>query len=415
VARGLGKLKALTGANMGSQTPPIGVDFGVASLKVLQIGPGPQHALMAAAQLETPPELKRDPYNRLNYQLEALPKLIHSAGMKGKRVIASIPAAQTLCKPLRMQKTDGVSLRAMVESALTMQLGCTAGQIVYRFDQVAEVLSDTGGSKTEVICIATARELVERIIKGCRAARLEPVGIHNQFNAIERAFAGRLGESPEDGADMFLDIGAGSSKVLITQKDKIVFAKNVEVGGAHLDEALAKQLGTDLAGAHAHRMTMGQLAGAPPIQPQTQAPPPEEGGGLAMLSAAMRREGEEDQSARQVRGTAVAAPSQPAPQSRVDLSEPLEILTDDIGMCIRYHQSVFPDRKITRAVFVGGECKHVGLCQHVARALRIPAQAGDPLASLTRNGKEKTVGVELGQPQPGWTVALGLCLSPADL
>jgi type IV pilus assembly protein PilM len=402
---------------MGSVAPPIGVDFGVASLKVLQIGSGDQPALIAAAQLETPAELKRDPYNRLNYQLEALPKLIHSAGMKGKRVIASIPAAQTLCKPLRLQKTEGVSLRTMVESALTMQLGCTPGQIVYRFDKVAELLSDGGGSKIEVICFATSRELVERIIKGCRSARLEPVGIHNHFNAIERAFAGRLGQNSEDGADLFLDIGAGSSKVVITHGSKIAFAKMIEVGGGHLDEALAKQLATDLAGAHAHRMTMGQLAGPPPVQPQTQAPPPEEGGGLAMLSAAMRREegdGEAGAPEAAPRQAAVASPPQPA-HPRVDLSEPLEILTDDIGMCMRYHQSVFPDKKITRAVFIGGECKHVGLCQHVARALRIPAQAGDPLAGLSRTGKERTVGVEVGQPQPGWTVALGLCFCPSDL
>ncbi|MBL8990600.1 MAG: hypothetical protein JNJ48_03365, partial [Phycisphaerae bacterium] len=100
---------------------------------------------------------------------------------------------------------------------------------------------------------------------------------------------------------------------------------------------------------------------------------------------------------------------------RVDLREPLETLTDEISMCLRYYDGLFPGRRVTRAIFVGGEARHTALCQHVARALRLPAHVADPLARLARGGAEPLTNVALNQPQPGWAVAVGLCLSPTDL
>ena len=100
---------------------------------------------------------------------------------------------------------------------------------------------------------------------------------------------------------------------------------------------------------------------------------------------------------------------------RVDLREPLETLTDEISMCLRYYDGLFPGRRVSRAIFVGGETRHTALCQHVAKALRLPAHVADPLARLARGGGEPLLNVALNQPQPGWAVAMGLCLSPTDL
>ena len=64
---------------------------------------------------------------------------------------------------------------------------------------------------------------------------------------------------------------------------------------------------------------------------------------------------------------------------------------------------------------MGGESRHLGLAQHIARTLRLPAQVADPMAGVARTGKETTTGVDFRQPQPGWAMCLGLCMSPTDL
>ena len=84
-------------------------------------------------------------------------------------------------------------------------------------------------------------------------------------------------------------------------------------------------------------------------------------------------------------------------------------------MCVRYHHSLFPQQDIDRIIFLGGEARNITLCQHVARELHLPAQLGDPLTRLEHKRSLRTPGLTLGQPQPGWAVACGLCTSPTDL
>jgi hypothetical protein len=98
-----------------------------------------------------------------------------------------------------------------------------------------------------------------------------------------------------------------------------------------------------------------------------------------------------------------------------DPSETLDCLLDELQLCIRYHQGVFPSRPIEKLVFLGGESLHVSTCQRIARTLRIGAQLGDPLARLMRMNPDKgSAGLDLRRPQPGWAVPLGLCLSDVE-
>jgi Tfp pilus assembly PilM family ATPase len=94
-------------------------------------------------------------------------------------------------------------------------------------------------------------------------------------------------------------------------------------------------------------------------------------------------------------------------------AEPLAKLVEELKLCRRYHEATFPNRPVDRLVFVGGEARQRMLCQHIARELGVAAQIGDPLVRMNRISE---VGIESGidrrQPQPGWTVAVGLSMGP---
>jgi sugar (pentulose or hexulose) kinase len=96
-------------------------------------------------------------------------------------------------------------------------------------------------------------------------------------------------------------------------------------------------------------------------------------------------------------------------------AELVDTLAGDLKMCVRYYESIFPGRTADRVIFVGGESRHVAMCQRVAQQLGLPATLGDPLARLIKDGVTRTT-VDLRQPQPGWAVAvgLGIGLSPAS-
>ena len=369
--------------------PPIAVDFGTGSLKVLQVNGSHPPGLVAAAALKTPEELQADAGARLKFQLESLPKLVKQGGFKSARAVCSIPAGLTFCKHLQVTRTEGVDRGEVARAAVAKQLMCDPMSLVCRHVEAKELT----GSRSEVICFAASLGLVERMMGAFKASRLEPVGIHSEMQALVR------GCQPEVIHDdppttLYLDIGRGCTSVVVAKGTDVRFARVIEFGGRHMDEAVAAQLKCTLTRANDHRYEVTHV--------------------IPERHAGVRAEGVAE-------GVGGAAPvmltkAQLKPIApEVDLSESMEILTDEIKMCLRYHRGLFPDEPATKVVFVGGESRHVPMCEHIARVLRLGAESADPLARVARSGKEPTSGLTLDEPQPGWAVALGMCLSPTDL
>ena len=364
---------------------PIAMDFGVGALKVLQVENGNTHSLIAAASVETPEDLLYDPARRVAFQAKALPKLLKSGKFKGKRAVAALPAAQSVCKHLQIQKPEGVNVGELATAAIAQQLERDPSQIVSRHVEVEDV--ERSSTRCEVICFTAEFTLVEKLMQILRDSKVEPVGIHSEFHALVSAFGDLRGAEEQPGATLYLDIGVGTTLIVIAHGPKLVFARMVEIGGRHMDETISRQEHCTLTEARLKRHAMTSIGSRSAV-----------GAGMAAMAAGMAQQGSADE-----------------PVEGPDLSEPVEILTDEIMMSLRYHGSLFPSTKVSRVVFVGGESRHTALCHHVAKMLRLPAQVGDPLARISRTGKEPVLGVDLSIPQPGWAVPLGLCLCPTDL
>lgn len=418
---------------MNQNSAPIAIDLGVSAMRILQVSPGEKPSLVSAASLDTPDELINDHTRRVEFQLAAVPGMIKAAGFKGKRVVCSIPACLTFCKHIQVQKIDGASLESLAKGAIAAQIGCDPSLLVMRHTVVGDVSRGTGPAQTEVICLAAAREMVERIMHAIKSTKLEPVGVHSEYLAANCAFQDlyRRKEDAET-TTIYLDLGAGSTKVLIANGPDLVFAKGIELGGSNLDEMVAKELKISLSQARQKRIAgmcqFDSVKSEASAARKGAAAAQESEGGLAMLSAGMRKEGVEPVGVSQ--STAVA---QERREGRVpdgfsddlrniadtpqefDPGEHMEILTDEISMCMRYYQSIFPDRKVDRAVFIGGGARDAAMCKHIASALKVPGQSVDPLARIKRTGKEPVAGVDFSQPQPAWTVAYGLTRAPTDL
>ncbi|MEM9560165.1 MAG: pilus assembly protein PilM [Planctomycetota bacterium] len=363
---------------IGGVQPPVAVDLGVSALKVLQLTTGEPPSLVAAASLATPGDLIDQPAKRLRFQLEALPGLVRSGKFKSQRAVCAMPAGQMLCKHLKLHLPEGADESQLVASAVAGQMGCDPGALLCRHAMVGE---RQASGKSEVICFAASRDLVGKLMQAMRSAKLEPVGIHSELHAMLRAFTspaiGPQGEAPT----LYLDIGRATTKVVIATGERMLFARAISFGGLELDSVVAKQMRCSLDRARQHRTQMDRL----------------DGGGLS-------------ESAPSGGGVVLSAP-----KPKIDLSEPIEILTDEVLMCLRYYRSLHADKPVERAVFVGGESSHEALCAEIARVLKLPAQAADPLARVGRSGNEPAEGVDLSSAQPGWAVAMGLCLSPTDL
>ncbi|MEM9065451.1 MAG: pilus assembly protein PilM [Planctomycetota bacterium] len=353
---------------------PVAIDFGTGALKLLQIDGGDQPQLIAAARVDTPDDLLSDPAGRLQFQTETLPRLVRTMKFRGKRAVCTIPATQTFCKPVQVGEGERSSSRGVVDHAVANQLGCDPRAIVTRQIEVGPVQ----GNKLEIAALATGRKLVERLMESVKTAKLEPVGIFSEFEAMVAGLASPTDE-PEDASALYLDIGALTTAAAIAHGRTLAFARCLEVGGHHLDDAVGKQVKVGIERA---REIRAQMDG--PVQVAERS-----GASTNRFTKRIRHD--------------------------IDLTNLTEMIVDEAQLCVRYHDSMFPQRPVRKVVFAGGEASWKGLCRHVAQGLRLPAQIADPLARVARSGSEPTTGVDLTQAQPGWAVPLGLCLSKPEL
>lgn len=430
---------------------PVAIDFGASGVKVLQLSSAASTPnLVTAGFLATPENLCADPGKRLAWQIENLPAFVRQLGFKGKKAVCTIPTAQSYCKHIQIAAGAPREVSRAVAETMAAQLGCDPAALLCRHIEAGPAAS--GAGMIEVIAIACARAMVERLMACIRACKLEPAGMQPDALAILRSFD-HISRRAEDidTTSLYLDLGMGHTRLLIAHGTQLVFAKPIGVGGLALDALVAKQLKVDIESARRERLACGNLAGEPAPAPVAPPPPPtnekspsgkEDGDGMAILRAAMAagasraggmggpKETEtgaparsdttataEDRRAGNLPAghNAIRAGAFTVSRPTIDLSEPLDSLTEELMMCLRYHDALFPGRKLSRTIFVGGEARHTALCRHIARVIKAPASVADPMARVARTGSEPMQAVNFDQPQPGWAAAVGLCLGPTDL
>lgn len=397
---------------------PIAVDFGADALKLLQVVPTDPPQMVAAAAVPVPEEARKEPQLRNTFLTETLRKLVKTGGFKGNRAICSIPSYQTLAAHFEIARVEHENLDEQIGIHLRQRLNVDPSRMVIRSFEVGQAVRD-GSNKHQVLCFAASREAVLRYIETAHRAKLDVVGMHAEHLALLKAFAHLYRRKDDDQrTTCFLDVGGATTKLVIAHGSTAVFAKTIHVGGEHFTRAYAEARGSSFAQAREERIMAAGAGGddawsdgGSTATATVEAPGETRRGagtgmgtGLAALDAQIA-------SSRGGVTVAAATPSKDAAANDI-----LDQLIDELQLSVRYHQSLFPDRSIEKLVFLGGESRQVGLCQKIARALRIGAQLGDPLARMVRVSQGRPpLGVDMRSPQPGWAVPMGLCLSEANL
>lgn len=404
------------------QVSPIAIDFGSASMKLLQISPGDRPRIVAATEVSLPESARTDPDALLAFYATALPKALAACRFKGKRVVMAIPSTRTFIQHMQVTEVPGTSTEDLLKTQLFAQMGCAPESVVVRSLKVADVRRN-GPAQSEMICFAIARDTVMRYVELLKRCKLNVVGVHTEALAIVRAFD-HLNRREDDAnvTTMYVDLGWAGTGVAISHGRSIVFARHIQLGGRHFDQHIASTLNCSIADANAHRLAIGG-----PDLPDFERKPGEGASALLDVAEQAHRKKKRRHRATTVevdrrKGDATPASCWDMPACDVaefapelDLGEMLDTMTDELSMCLRYHQGLFGGRGVDRCIFVGGEARQLWLCQHVVKGLRFPAQLGDPLSRLAWDDTTETPGLELGEPQPGWAVPYGLVTAPTDL
>ena len=382
---------------------PIAIDFGVDTLKMLQISTSDEMTqLIAAASVVIPEEARKDSAARYAFLADAIKELLRQQPFKGRRVMCAIPAFQTLVNTYELGCGEKDDIDQQVSLHLQTVMEKDPSRMVIRNQHVGSVVRE-GATKQRVICMAAGRSVVMRYLELAAAAKLEVVGMHSEPVCIAKGFSELYNrrDADKNEARCFIDIGSGSTKLVIIRDQEILLARNLSISGDELTRRHARE--------HKIQFDEARLARIREASSPVAANP------FATAGTAEQAENEtttaviEDPATPRERGL-IKRPGLIGP-----VDEVLDTLIEDIRMIVRYHDSVCPDIPVQRVVLLGGEANQPRLTEAIAYAFGVRTYVGDPLARVMRTPGLVPVGVDMNQPQPGWAVPLGLCLSEANL
>jgi type IV pilus assembly protein PilM len=409
----------------------VGLDFGYSGLKLLQLTGGDPPAILRMGFIRFPDAIRDDVDARLHQARQQLPKLLAKLQLKGTRAVCSIPAALTVVQHVQTPRVEGAELERQVRERFLQAVPCDLNGVVLRHFVVPPESRGNQGQQ-EVVCMAVSRDVVMKLVGLIKSCRLVPAAMHVEPLALVRAFD-HITKRAEDSeiTTLYLDVAAQGTRIIVAHGRDLVFSKMVNIGGTAFDKRACEQVGGSLELAHRHRLRADQVTAEPGAAASNQGTSrqavaaqargqaggqaggaPIEADARATAVADERRQGQLPPEMQSLEGVAGVAEND---SLSIDLTDLWDTLADEISMCIRYHQSAYPSRRIDRAIFLGGESTNVDLCQHIARTLRLRAHLGDPLARLSRHPDLLVEGVPESHAYPGWAVPLGLCVSPTDL
>ena len=213
---------------------------------------------------------------------------------------------------------------------------------------------------------------------------------------------------------MLVDIGAGSTHVVITHGKHMVFAKHVQIGGDLLNRKVAEVASVSLQEARDLRIRMTHEAASPRLPAGVVAIGTTDETHIrwASTTTATAKDTAILPAMEMETAMETGRPKRSMKRFRAHvqaLDEPMEILVTELQLCVRITSRFFRAGRSIASIFVGGESRHVAICQTIAKRLGLPATLGDPLARLLKDETSKC-GIDMRQPQPGWAVAVGLAL-----
>lgn len=393
---------------------PIGIDFGGESLKMVQLSrENNQVRVLAAGRRMVPDGLAGDPAGRCRFFAEAVKELLAKLPFKGKRVVTSIPAESLFVQHIRMARMNEPDLVKALPWEAQGKLPFPVRDAVLRHLVAGELFVDNE-VRNEVILMAAPRGAVENHLAAIARAKLDVQAVLVPPLAVLEAFRFLFTRGDEkDMTTLFVDIGAGQACAMITHATKIVFVKQIPVAGDVINGAVGKRL--NVSRTQARRMRQDLLAAdvpaAPPTRTEPDRPPTD-----PLTAAIEGARGADPSSAPAARQTTAVLETASLPEMiAATCRDETARLSRELGLCIRYYQSLFPDRPVERIVFLGGEAHHRVVCQQIARELRLAAMLGDPMLRMHRFQEGVACGdLTPGAPVPEWAVAFGCSLTDPE-
>ncbi len=340
---------------------PIGIDLGSRSIKLVQMNHD-RSRIVESVRWDLPLEPAADFEDLCRRWSTALAEAREGRRFRGREAVVCLGARELLMQNVRVGKPATGSIEPLVLKEIQDRAILPAAETEVRFLETADVRQgDT--VRREVIVLGCRRDLLQRYLQVLDDANLKPAAVDVEPQSLLRCYEAQYRrDADRDQRMMLLHVGNQNSTVVIAEGCDILFVKIIELGGRHLDDAVARHLKMEPAAAWSLRRNNGD-----------------------------RRADLQDPEI----SRSVAESIRPV----------VDRLANEVSLCIRYHSVTFRGRPLARMVLGGGEATQQ-LVERLAARLDLKCELGDPFRAYATG--------EVAGRRSQWDVAVGLAMRRFD-
>ncbi|MCA9375569.1 MAG: type IV pilus assembly protein PilM [Candidatus Doudnabacteria bacterium] len=338
----------------------LGVDVGTSKLKVVELkkAKGGKAELSTYGMARLPRDLVRESSDSIvNEITSTLQAITQKAGMKAKKVYASLPGFSVFSQEIRLPRMAKSQLEAAVEQEAQKYVPGNINDMVLDWEIIEDILPPSAATQasaetTRVLLTAAPQQLVARYSSIFEQAGLELASLETEAMALTRSLVGR-----DRASAVIIDLGETATDVIIVDGGMPRFTRTFDLGGFAMTQAIAKSLQVSHEQAEQFKKDVGL--------------------------------GD---------GNASNVPAELRPVLKMILSELQSVTT-------AFEQQ--GGKRVERIVLAGGAAKLPGLAAFLAERTRIPTVVGNPFARVIHPPELDTLLQGVG---PDLGVAIGLSM-----
>ncbi len=334
---------------------PIGVDLGGRCLKIMQMRRDAQDHLRVVADIEKlPPTIRDDWRSHLDELAAIIRKLLKSNGFVGSEAVACMPNDLLEYRNMRLDPAADELRDIEVQTQMADLLNTSPEDLAVQYFD-AGIVWENEQKRREIIAMAAPLAAVNDYMTLLNRSGLVSVAI----DATPSALARSVHSTPDDNAQLLLDVGYRSTTVLIIRNNEIRFVKRFDTGVIALDHVVARELKTSIDQVEATRENQRHRNGAGDNPADAQAP--------HAINDALSK--------------AVASQAQG--------------LAKEIAKCIQYYNVSFREGKPQTGFILGGGAQEQALVEQLSRKTGVQLQLIETLAEVDWTQTFRTMGGRL--------------------
>lgn len=230
-----------------------GLDIGSSSIKLLEIKGKEVESIGMVVNPLGKNNLDLVPKEK-NQLAEAVKGLIKESKVKTKTVVMSVPESQVFTRVMSLPVMSTPEIASSIKWELDQVVPYPPDKIEISWAVMYRPKKNTGDEKIQVLVVAIPKNVSQSYVEFLALIGMEPLRVENEVVSLVRG-VGRMRSKEE--AVLLMDMGASTTKLIVSEGERIFNTHVVPVAGMALTRMIAESFKLDLSQAEQYKRVYG--------------------------------------------------------------------------------------------------------------------------------------------------------------